>query len=74
MIFYILRDKYLIFKDFCIAYHIVVIATFHTDIVTHTSNTFSVDLMTYQLNIPQISRKTYDDINNVVWTKMVQIS
>ena len=52
MIFYILRNEYLTFKDFCVAYHVVVIATFHTDIVTHTSNIFSVGLMTYQLNIP----------------------
>ena len=52
MIFYILRNEYLTFKDFCIAYHIVVIAAFHTDIVTYTSNTFSLGLMTYQLNIP----------------------
>ena len=52
MIFYILRNKYLTFKDFCVTCHIVVIATFHTAIVTHTSNIFLLGLMTYQLNIP----------------------
>ena len=52
MIFYILINKYLTFKDFCITYHIVVIATFHTDIVTHISNIVLLGLMTYQLNIP----------------------
>ena len=57
MIFYILRNKYLTFKDSCIAYHIVVIATFHTDIVTNTSNTITLGLMMYHLNIPQISKK-----------------
>ena len=99
MIFHILRNKYLTFKDFCIAFHIllstvrkyylthieghteiyhsllssfviyffcicylgsfpiVVIATFHTDIVTHASNTFSLGFTTYQLKIPKISKK-----------------
>ena len=42
---------------FCIchlgSFRIVEMATFHTDIVRHTSNTFSLDLMTYQLNIPK---------------------
>ena len=52
VIFYILRNIYLTFTDFCIAYHIVVIATFHTDILIHTLKTFSMGLMTYQLNIP----------------------
>ena len=47
-----LRNKYLTSEDFCISYHTVVIATFHTDNVTHTSKTFSLGLMTYQLNIP----------------------
>ena len=46
---------------FCIfhlgSFPIVVIATFHIDIVTHTSNTFSLGLTTYQLNIPKISKK-----------------
>ena len=56
------------------SFPIVVIATFHTDIVTHTSNTFSLCLMTYQLNIPKLQRKTYGDINDVVWTKNVQMS
>ena len=52
MVFYILRNEYLTFKDFCISYHIVVITTFHTMIMTHTCNTFLLDLKTYQLNIP----------------------
>ena len=46
---------------FCIchtgSFAIVVIASFHTDIVTHTSNTFLLGLTTYQLNIPKISKK-----------------
>ena len=44
---------------FCICYWgsfpIVVISTFHTDIMTHTSNTSSLGLTTYQLNIQKIS-------------------
>ena len=39
------------------SFPIVEIATFHTDIVTHTSNTFSLGLMACQLNIPKISKK-----------------
>ena len=35
--------------------------------------TFSLGLMMYPLNIPKIS-KTYGDINDVVWTKKVQMS
>ena len=41
---------------FCIchlgSFPIVVIATFHIHIETHTSNTFSLGLTTYQLNTP----------------------
>ena len=50
VIFYILRNEYLNLLLYCI--HVVVIVTFHTDIVTHTSDTCSVGLKTYQLNIP----------------------
>ena len=39
------------------SFPVVVIANFHTDIVTHTSNTFSLGLMTYQLNTPKIAKK-----------------
>ena len=69
MIFYTVRNKYLTFKDFCIAYRIVVLATFHTDIMTHTSNTFSLGLVTYQLYAHKFQRKKYGDINDVIWTK-----
>ena len=39
------------------SFPIVVIATFHTGIVTHTSSTFSLGVTTFQLNIPKISKK-----------------
>ena len=39
------------------SFPIVVIATFHTDIVTHTSSTFLFGLTTNRLNIPKISKK-----------------
>ena len=58
VIFYILRNKYQTFKDFCIAYHIVVIATFHKDIVTHTSYTFLLGLMTKNYPIHFKERST----------------
>ena len=45
VIFYILGNKCLAFEDFCIAYHTVVLATFHKDIVTHPSHTNSLGLM-----------------------------
>ena len=50
VMFYILSNEYPTLKIF-ILHSTLVIATLHTDIVTHTSDTFSLGLVTYQLNI-----------------------
>ena len=42
------------YKSHSGSFPIVVITTFHTDIVTHTSNIFSLCLTIYLLNIPKI--------------------
>ena len=64
MIFYILRYEYFTFKDVCVAYHVVVIATFHTNIVTHIQYIFNGfdDISTKH----KFQRKKYSDINGII--------
>ena len=57
-----------------VSFPTVVIATFHTDIVTHIKyvligfdNVLTEDLKNFK-------EKTYGDINDEVWTKRVQMS